>query len=128
MRHTGIGPSDHALADALLALRAWERGHIPLHAPQISLDILLQVAASAARHQPARMKDLHLAIGYSQDRIREVVHHLVADDWIELTADARDGRSKFLKPTARALRLLEDYRAQLRGALGAIVTPRVEVA
>ena len=120
--------SDQAFADALLSIRSWERSRIPLHAPQISLDILLHVAASVARRQPARMKDLHHAIGYSQDRIREVVHQLAADDWIELIADARDGRSRFVQPTAKALRLLEEYRAQLLRGVGSAATARVEVA
>jgi hypothetical protein len=128
VRHKSIGPSETAFADALLSIRSWERSHIPLHAPQISFDILLHVAASVARHRPARMKELHLAIGYSQDRIREVVHQLAADDWIELIADARDGRSRFVQPTAKALRLLEDYRAQLLRGVGSAVTAQAEVA
>lgn len=99
--------------EAVLSLRNWERTEIPFFSPQISLDVLLHVSAAALRNELAKVKDVHLAIGHSQDRIREVMKQLADNDWIELLPNARDGRSRIVVPTDKSLNLLDNYRKRL---------------
>ena len=115
---------DHGSSDAppeffqaLLSVRSWERGQVPLCQPQIALDILLHTSLCAARGQPAKMKEIHLAIGYSQDRIREIVKELIAGGWLALTRDESDGRAKLALPTTKCIALMGDYKSRLEGQL-----------
>lgn len=74
------------------------------------------------------MKEIHLAVGYSQDRIREVVRELIAGDWLGCTRDNRDGLSRLVYPTAKALDLLEAYMQRMAEELSRLrhLVPEVE--
>lgn len=98
-----------ALCEFLLARRAWERQHVPLFKPQIAFDIILYCTLRSERSTPARPKDFHLAIGSSQDRVRQVLGELARDGWIEIAPDPSDARMKRIMPTARALAVIDDY-------------------
>lgn len=113
----------------MLSLREWERTQIPLFAPQIALDVLLHVAACSAQGRTVKMKEIYLAVGYSQDRIREVVKELIAGDWLSCIRDHRDGRSRLVVATAKALDLLEAYMRRMAGELDRLrhLAPEVEV-
>lgn len=97
----------------LLSMRSWERQNVPLYQPQIALDILLHSSACAAKGQPAKIKDIHLAIGHSQDRIREIIRELVNGDWLIPERDKHDGRARRVLPSPKCLSLLENYRSRL---------------
>jgi DNA-binding MarR family transcriptional regulator len=98
----------------VFALRLWERREIQLYSPQIALDILLHTTVATRRDQPAKIKHIHLAIGYSEDRVREIIKDLVANNFLELVRDQLDGRSKLVIPTAKTADILGKYIERAR--------------
>lgn len=101
-------------ARRLLLLRAWEREHIPLLTPLISLDVLLLAASHDGARGALPVKTFHLALMHSQDRVREVIKHLVEDDWLRLDEDGSDGRVKSVRPTEKLMIMLDEYERSAR--------------
>ncbi len=102
-----------ALYEHLLSRRAWERQQLPLFKPQIAFDIILYCTLYAARNTPACTKDFHLAIGSSQDRVRQVLKELARDGWIYSLPDPLDARVRRIVPSAKALAMLDDYATMM---------------
>lgn len=111
-------------SQAVLTLRSWEKRRIPFFTPQIGLDVLLYVGACALNNNSAKIKEIHLALGYSQDRIREVTKQLAEDGWIEIAKHNGDGRSKSVKPTDKAIKLLEEYQSRLVSGVAIITSDK----
>ena len=107
-------------AAKLLTLRNWERSNLPHFRPQIALDILLYAIAASARAYPSPTKEVHLEIGYSQDRVRETIGALVSDHWLTRRSHTGDRRIFWLQPTDRAIRLIGQYEA----CVGRSIIPR----
>ena len=97
-------------AKQLKAVREWERANLPLHQPQIVLDILIYSQLSGSEFPDAGMKDLHLNIQHSEDRVREVRKKLIKNGWMDVVAHGVDGRSKCIRPTPRLISLFEEYQ------------------
>jgi len=93
-------------------VRKWERGNIPFLSPQIALDIAVYAAALRLEQRQMPSKNVHLTVGHSPDRVREVISELVADGWIERSADPRDRRIRLIRATDRLLDLMGAYAQQ----------------
>jgi DNA-binding MarR family transcriptional regulator len=96
-------------ATNMLKIRKWERANLPLLKPQIALDVLLYSMITATRSYPRPTKEVHLEIGYSQDRVRETIGMLVCDNWLAREPCLRDRRIVCLHPTDRAISLMREY-------------------
>lgn len=105
-----VDPDLASFAASMLKLREWERSHVPMFAPQIALDIILYAVANMGVGRLARTKDFHLAIGNSQDRVREVMRFLENDGWIRSEADASDARLKRIAPSKKSIDLVASYQ------------------
>ena len=60
------------LARRLLLLRSWERQHMPMAGSIIAGDIVL-LALARDDGDAARVKDFHLSLHYSEDRVSQVL-------------------------------------------------------
>lgn len=104
----------HSFLNAQLSIRKWERAHIPFLSPQIALDIVIYAAALRLEQRPLPSKNVHLTVGHSADRVREVLSELVAEGWIERVVDPSDRRIRLIRATDKLLNLMEDYAHQTR--------------
>lgn len=103
-----------AFAEGTLALRQWERNCVPFCSPQIALDIALYATAAKLRNHFIVSKSVHLTVGYSADRVREVVADLVSGGWILKTQHPSDKRVRVLEATDKLMRLMSEYEKRIR--------------
>ena len=93
------------VAEQLLAIRSWERRNLPL-ANSLMAAEMLYLITSRNSDSPIRVKDLYLALGYSEARIRQILHALADDGWLMINRHGDDGRMRSLLPTERTLIVL----------------------
>lgn len=86
------------IATQLLAIRSWERRNLPLANSLMAAEILYLVTAKAGA-ELVRVKDLHLALGYSEARVRQVLHSLSDGGWIAIERHGDDARMRSLSHT-----------------------------
>lgn len=116
-----------------LESRRWEKSHIPFASPQIALDIALYATAAKLENQPIASKTVHLTVGYSPDRVREVLLALEAEGWISKVPHRHDGRIRLIEATDKLIALMLQYEQVKRSYLSYIesglrITPRIEPA
>lgn len=100
-----------------LSLRKWTRENLPFLNSQIALDIAIFATSLKLDNQVMAAKSFHLAVGYSADRVREVVSDLVAGGWMLRTAHPRDKRIRFLEASDTLVALMASYERAAREAL-----------
>lgn len=86
------------IAFQLLAIRSWERRNLPLANSLMAAEILYFVTAKAGS-EPVRVKDLHLTLGYSEARVRQILHALTDGGWIAIEKHGDDARMRSLRYT-----------------------------
>lgn len=94
---------------ACIEARRWEKANIPFASPQIAYDIALFAAVSRLGNQRVASKSVHLALGYSPDRVREVLVALEADGWISKLPHQGDGRMRLIHATEKLMLLMQEY-------------------
>jgi len=94
---------------ACLETRRWEKTNIPFFSPQIALDIALYATAARLENQTIASKTVHLTVGYSPDRVREVLISLEADGWISKVPHRHDGRIRLIEATDKLIALMSQY-------------------
>lgn len=97
------------LARRLLLLRSWERQHMPMAGSTIASDIVL-LALARDDGDAARVKDFHLSLHYSEDRVSQVLKELVRDGWLAMERDDDDRRMRKVHASDRLRLLFGEYR------------------
>jgi DNA-binding MarR family transcriptional regulator len=105
------------LAKRQLALRAWERQHLPIEASQLGYELFLVLAKLSVagwRDRSGLLKQLYLALPYSEKGIRLHLRRLEDTGWIKVSKSGADGRVVQIELSARFWQLLADYSDQFR--------------
>lgn len=97
------------LARRLLLLRSWERQHMPMAGSIIAGDIVL-LALAREDGDAARVKDFHLSLHYSEDRVSQVLKELVRDGWLTMERDEADRRMRKVYASDRLELLFGEYQ------------------
>lgn len=97
------------LARRLLLLRSWERQNMPMAGSMIAGDIVL-LALAREDGDAARVKDFHLSLHYSEDRVSQVLKDLVRDGWLTMERDESDRRMRKVHASDRLRLLFGEYR------------------
>ena len=100
------------LARRLLLLRSWERQHMPMAGSIIAGDIVL-LALARDDGDAARVKDFHLSLHYSEDRVSQVLKELVRDGWLTMERDDSDRRMRKVHASDRLVLLFREYQRSL---------------
>lgn len=100
------------IAFQLLAIRSWERRNLPLANSLMAAEILYFVTAKAGS-EPVRVKDLHLTLGYSEARVRQILHALSDGGWIAIERHGDDARMRSLRHTERTALALMSAKVHL---------------
>lgn len=113
----GLTISATSFARRLLVMSAWERTHIPCHSSLIAREVMLLALSRYDGVNAARVKEFHLTLPYSEDRISQLLKQLTKDGWVTVKKNQQDGRTKFVLPTERLTLLFEEYRRSLQEVL-----------
>jgi hypothetical protein len=105
------------LARRLLLLRSWERQNMPMTASIIAGDIVL-LALARDDGDAARVKDFHLSLHYSEDRVSQVLKELTNDGWLTMERDEADKRMRKVHASDRLRMLFNEYQRFLLEMLG----------
>lgn len=97
------------LARRLLLLRSWERQHMPMAGSIIAGDIVL-LALARDDGDAARVKDFHLSLHYSEDRVSQVLKELVREGWLTMERDEDDRRMRKVHASDRLVLLFGEYQ------------------
>lgn len=108
----------YGFVEGALALRRWEKEFVPFSSPQIALDIALYATAARLKNRLVVSKSVHLTVGYSSDRVRELLGALVADGWIEKTEHPSDRRIRLIQASDKLMELMSEYEKQSRSCIG----------
>lgn len=107
--HCETGGQLSRLMSLFLETRRWERANIPFASPQIAFDIALYATVVRLEKQKVSAKTVHLTVGHSADRVREVLLNLEADGWVAKVPHHDDGRIKLIEATDKLVMLMNDY-------------------
>ena len=97
------------LARRLLLLRSWERQNMPMAGSIIAGDIVL-LAFARDDGDAARVKDFHLSLHYSEDRVSQVLKELTTDGWLTVERDESDRRMRKVHASDRLRLLFDEYQ------------------
>jgi len=104
-------------AASSLALRQWERHHLPMESSLIGFELFLQLAQLSASGRSGRatlLKQLYLALPYSEKGVRLHLRRLEAAGWIRVQRANKDSRGAQVELSDMAWRLLSDYVQEWR--------------
>lgn len=102
--------SVQAIANILLALRRWERQNAPIPNSLLANEIVYLVASRSPCNL-VQVKDIYLALGYSEARTSEVLRGLVTDGWLHLKPGPTDRRTKLVQASRTSLAMLRTLRS-----------------
>ncbi|MDH4391194.1 MAG: hypothetical protein QE285_07190 [Aquabacterium sp.] len=112
------------LAQHGLALRQWERQHLPTEGTQLGYEVFMKlaelVATDSADTQAGLLKRLYLALPYSEKGIRLHLRRLESTGWITVHKIGDDGRTVRVELSSEYWRLLNAYAVQWGGGRGRI--------
>ena len=104
------------LAQHGLALRQWERQHLPTEGSQLGYEVFMKLAELVATdgpdNQSGLLKRLYLALPYSEKGIRLHLRRLESTGWITVHKIGEDGRTTRVELSAEYWRLLGAYAVQ----------------
>lgn len=79
---------------------------------RIASDIVL-LAIARDDGDAARVKDFHLSLLYSEDRVSQVLKTLVRDGWLTMEQDEKDRRMRKVHASDRLRLLFDEYQRSL---------------
>lgn len=82
---------------------------MPMAGSIIAGDIVL-LALARDDGDAARVKDFHLSLHYSEDRVSQVLKELVRDGWLTMERDEDDRRMRKVHASDRLRLLFGEYR------------------
>lgn len=100
------------IASRSLALRQWERQHLPTEASQVGFELFMSLAQWSARGLTDRsslLKQLYLALPYSEKGVRLHLRRLEATGWITVYRTREDSRAARVELSDKYWRVLADY-------------------
>ena len=81
------------------------------------MDVLLLAASRDTGNGDVQVKNFHLALKHSEDRVRDINKSLVADGWLRMDEHNEVGRVKLVRPTDKLMLLLGEYEHSLKEML-----------
>lgn len=104
------------LAQHGLALRQWERQHLPTEGTQLGYEVFMKLAELVATDdgdsRTGLLKRLYLALPYSEKGIRLHLRRLESTGWITVHKIGEDGRAVRVELSSAYWELLNAYAVQ----------------
>lgn len=109
--------AETSLAHSLFVVHGWMRQNLPFGTSSVAVDIALFALSRMEQGRPAYVKDFHLALGYSEDRVSELLRELTDSGWLVLRRDGGDGRLRQVLPTERLIDAFDECQRLLDTSL-----------
>ena len=95
----------------IFALRSWCRDNLPTENSFIAYDLILVLAINNYAKNNISIKELFASVPHSYTAVRGHYLRFVNDGWIEHYFDASDKRIKYVRPTPKLVKTMNDYAA-----------------
>lgn len=99
------------MIDSIFALRSWCRDNLPTENSFIVYDLILVLAINNYAKNNISIKELFASVPHSYTAVRGHYLRFVNDGWIEHYSDASDKRIKYVRPTPKLVKTMNDYAA-----------------
>jgi len=96
---------------SIFALRAWCKDHLPIENSLIAYDLILVLAINNYAKNNISIKELFASVPHSYTAVRGHYLRFVKDGWVEHYLDESDKRIKYIRPTAKLVKTMNDYAA-----------------
>ncbi len=121
-----------ALARRSVAMRHWEREHLPIHASQLGFELFMtlpQLFTAGFRDRTSLLKQLYLMLPYSEKGVRLHLRRLEITCWITVDKTGSDTRSAQVELSQGYWQLLGVYAAHCQLIGGSVEgVPGVEAS
>lgn len=121
---THLVVTETSLARSLFVVHGWMRQNLPFGTSSVAVDIALLALSRREERRPAYVKDFHLVLGYSEDRVSELLRELADTGWLSLQRDDGDGRLRQVLPTARLIAAFADCQRLFDDTLRTLATTK----
>jgi hypothetical protein len=112
-----------ALARRSVAMRHWEREHLPIHVSQLGFELFMtlpQLFTAGTRDRTGLLKQLYLMLPYSEKGVRLHLRRLEITGWITVSKAGSDTRSTQVELSEAYWRLLGVYAAHCQLVDGSV--------
>jgi len=96
---------------SIFALRTWCKDHLPIESSLIAYDLILVLAINNYAKNNISIKELFASVPHSYTAVRGHYLRFVNDGWVEHYFDESDKRIKYVRPTAKLIKTMNDYAA-----------------
>jgi len=93
----------------IFALRSWCKEHLPIENSLIAYDLILVLAINNYAKNDISIKELFASVPHSYTAVRGHYLRFVKDGWVEHYLDASDRRIKYVRPTPKLVKTMNDY-------------------
>jgi DNA-binding MarR family transcriptional regulator len=95
----------------IFALRTWCRDNLPTENSFIAYDLILVLANNNYDKNNISIKELFASVPHSYTAVRGHYLRFVKDGWVEHYLDKSDKRIKYVRPTAKFIKMMNSYAA-----------------
>jgi DNA-binding MarR family transcriptional regulator len=96
---------------SIFTLRTWCTDHLPIENSLIAYDLILVLAINNYAKNNISIKELFASVPHSYTAVRGHYLRFVNDGWIEHYLDESDKRIKYVRPTIKLVKIMNDYAA-----------------
>jgi len=96
---------------SIFTLRTWCKDHLPTENSLIAYDLILVLAINNYAKNNISIKELFASVPHSYTAVRGHYLRFINDGWIEHYSDEADQRIKYVRPTAKLAKTMNDYAA-----------------
>ena len=99
------------MIESIFALRSWCKDNLPTENSFIAYDLILVLAINNYAKNNISIKELFASVPHSYTAVRGHYLRFVNDGWVEHYLDESDKRIKYVRPTAKLVKTMNDYAA-----------------
>ena len=97
------------MIESIFALRSWCKDNLPIENSLIAYDLILVLAINNYAKNNISIKELFASVPHSYTAVRGHYLRFVNDGWVEHYLDESDERIKYVRPTARLVKTMNEY-------------------
>ena len=96
---------------SIFALGTWCKDRLPIENSLSAYDLILVLAINNYAKNNISIKELFASVPHSYTAVRGHYLRFVNDGWVEHYLDESDKRIKYVRPTAKLIKTMNDYAA-----------------
>jgi len=93
----------------IFALRSWCKDNLPIENSLIAYDLILIFAINNYAKNNISIKELFASVPHSYTAVRGHYLRFVNDSWVEHYLDESDKRIKYVRPTPKLVKTMNQY-------------------